>query len=74
VQLSQEEIGLLSSVSRQRTNQALHTLERAGLLRVEFGGVIVLDLPALRGYSGAAPARGEDEGKKPLPNERSRAL
>lgn len=52
VQLSQEEIGLLSAVSRQRTNQALHALERAGLLRVEFGGVTVLDLPGLRGYSG----------------------
>ena len=53
VQLSQEEIGLLSSVSRQRTNKALHELERAGLLRVEFGGVIVLDLARLRAYSGA---------------------
>lgn len=60
VQLSQEEIGLLAAVSRQRTNEALHTLQRAGLLRVEFGGVTVLDLPGLRGYAGhpasAAPA------------------
>ena len=39
VQLNQEEVGLLSAVSRQRTNEALHELERAGLLRVEFGGV-----------------------------------
>jgi CRP/FNR family cyclic AMP-dependent transcriptional regulator len=52
VQLSQEEIGLLSAVSRQRTNEALHELERAGLLRVEFAGVTVLDLAGLRGYSG----------------------
>ena len=29
VQLSQDEIGLLSAVSRQRTNKALHELERA---------------------------------------------
>ena len=60
VQLSQEEIGLLSGVSRQRTNEALHELERAGLLRVEFGGATVLDLNGLRAYSGAAartPAR-----------------
>ena len=57
VQLSQEEVGLLASVSRQRTNQALHELERAGLLRIEFGGVTVLNLARLRSYSGIAPAR-----------------
>lgn len=57
VQLTQEEIGLLSGVSRQRANEALHGLERDGLLRVEFGGVTVLDLPGLRGYDGSAPAR-----------------
>lgn len=51
VQLGQEEIGLLAAVSRQRANQALHQLESEGLLRVEFGGVTVLDLPGLRGYS-----------------------
>lgn len=58
VQLSQEEIGLLSAVSRQRTNQALHALERAGLLRVEFGAVTVLDLAGLRRYTATvAPSR-----------------
>lgn len=56
VQLSQEEIGLLAGVSRQRANEALHGLERAGLLRVEFGGVTVLDLPGLRGYRGQPDA------------------
>lgn len=54
VQLSQEEIGLLAAVSRQRANEALHALERAGLLRVEYGGVTVLDLAGLRRYAGAA--------------------
>lgn len=60
IQLSQEEIGLLSAVSRQRTNESLHLLERAGLLSVAFGGVTVLDLPGLRSYSGDAqtPASG----------------
>ena len=57
VQLSQEEVGLLSSVPRQRTNQALHELERAGLLRIEFRGVTVLNLARLRSYSGTSPAR-----------------
>ena len=50
VQLSQEEIGLLAAVSRQRANEALHELERAGLLRVEFGGVTVLDIRRLRAW------------------------
>ncbi|MES2972220.1 MAG: Crp/Fnr family transcriptional regulator [Pseudomonadota bacterium] len=54
VKLSQEEIGLLAAISRQRANEALHALERAGLLRVEYGGVAVLDLPGLRGYAGSA--------------------
>ena len=44
VRLSQEEIGLLAGVSRQRANASLHALQRAGLLRVEFGGVTVLDV------------------------------
>ena len=65
VQLSQEEIGLLSAVSRQRTNESLHELERAGLLRVEFGGVRVLDVTGLRGYCGPP---------EPRPSGRQRAL
>ena len=52
VRLSQDEIGLLSAVSRQRANRALHELERVGLLRVEHGGVEVLDLAGLRSYLG----------------------
>jgi CRP/FNR family cyclic AMP-dependent transcriptional regulator len=53
VKLSQEEIGLLAAVSRQRANESLHALERAGLLRVEYGGVAVLDLQGLRNYVGS---------------------
>jgi CRP/FNR family transcriptional regulator, cyclic AMP receptor protein len=50
LKLSQEEIGLLSGVSRQRANQALQVLERAGLLAVEYGGLRVIDLDGLRRY------------------------
>jgi len=50
VALSQEEIGLLAAVSRARANESLHRLGRAGLLRIEFGGVTVLDLQGLRAY------------------------
>jgi CRP/FNR family transcriptional regulator, cyclic AMP receptor protein len=50
LQLSQEEIGYLSGVSRQRVNQALQVLERANLVRLEYGAVTVLDVPALAAY------------------------
>jgi CRP/FNR family transcriptional regulator, cyclic AMP receptor protein len=59
VHMSQEEIGLLAAVSRQRANESLHALERAGLLRVDFGAVTVLDLPGLRAYSGGREQRGQ---------------
>ena len=50
LQISQEEIGLLSGVSRQRVNQALQVLERAGLLKVESVGITVVDLPGLQRF------------------------
>jgi CRP-like cAMP-binding protein len=50
VQISQEELGYLAGVSRQRVNQALHVLEAAGLLKVEYGGLRVLDLDGLRAF------------------------
>ncbi|MGE5665077.1 MAG: Crp/Fnr family transcriptional regulator [Betaproteobacteria bacterium] len=52
VAISQEEIGFLSGVSRQRVNQALQVLERAGLLQVEYGRIRVTDLAGLRSYGG----------------------
>jgi len=64
LQLSQEEIGLLSGVSRQRANQSLHELERAGFLRIEFGGVTVLDLPRLRDFEGNAAAKPRTRGAR----------
>lgn len=50
--ISQEELGQLVGLSRQRVNQSLHVLEAAGLLRVEYGAVTVLDLAGLREYEG----------------------
>jgi CRP/FNR family cyclic AMP-dependent transcriptional regulator len=50
VHLSQEEIGYLSGASRQRVNGALQLLEKAGLLRLDYGGIRVLDLEGLRQY------------------------
>ncbi len=50
IQISQEEIGFLAGVSRQRVNQALHVLEKARLLRIDYGGVTVVDLAGLQGF------------------------
>jgi CRP/FNR family cyclic AMP-dependent transcriptional regulator len=50
VHISQEEIGYLSGASRQRANQALQLLEKVGLLRLDYGGIRVLDLEGLREF------------------------
>lgn len=50
LEITQEEIGYLARISRQRTNQALRALETAGLLKVEYGGVQVQDLDGLKEY------------------------
>jgi CRP-like cAMP-binding protein len=48
--ISQDEIAQLAGLSRQRANQALQRLEQAGLLRIEYGGITVIDLDGLRGF------------------------
>jgi CRP-like cAMP-binding protein len=50
--ITQEEIGQLVGLSRQRVNQALKRLESEGLLRIEYGGVTVTDLAGLRRFEG----------------------
>jgi CRP/FNR family cyclic AMP-dependent transcriptional regulator len=48
--ISQEEIAQLAGLSRQRANQALQRLEQAGLLRIDYGGITVIDLRGLREF------------------------
>jgi CRP/FNR family cyclic AMP-dependent transcriptional regulator len=48
--ISQEEIGLLSGLSRPVTNKSLKTLETKGLISVERNGLTVLDLERLRNF------------------------
>ncbi|MDQ2137424.1 Crp/Fnr family transcriptional regulator [Alcaligenaceae bacterium A4P071] len=55
--ITQEEVGYLARVSRQRANQALSTLESAGLLHVEYGAVRVLDIDGLKRYKGDEDAQ-----------------
>ena len=45
--LTQQEIGYLSGVPRQRVNRALQILEAASLVEVRYGSLHVLDLPGL---------------------------
>jgi len=50
LEITQEEIGALSGISRQNANQCLKRLEREGLLRLEYGGVTIIELDRLRHY------------------------
>lgn len=52
VEISQEELGLLAGVSRQVVNRSLHELQEEGLLSVERGRIVALDIPALTVYGG----------------------
>jgi CRP/FNR family transcriptional regulator, cyclic AMP receptor protein len=44
LRITQQELGYLVGLSRQRVNEALRALQAAGVIRIEYGGVRVLDL------------------------------
>ena len=48
LRITQQELGYVVGLSRQRVNEALHALQARGLIRIEYGGVRVLDLEGLR--------------------------
>jgi len=50
LRITQQELGYLVGMSRQRINEALSALQAARVIRIEYGGVRVLDLDRLRGY------------------------
>jgi CRP-like cAMP-binding protein len=50
LRITQQELAWLIGLSRQRVNESLRALQGAGLIRIEYGGVRVLDLAALRGF------------------------
>jgi DNA-binding GntR family transcriptional regulator len=54
LRITQQELGYLVGLSRQRVNEALTSLQAAQVIQVEYGGVRVLDLGRLRGFRNAA--------------------
>lgn len=56
LRITQQELGYLVGLSRQRVNEALRALQAEGVIRVEYGGVRVLDLDALRRFRQARAA------------------
>lgn len=48
LRITQQELAYLVGLSRQRVNEALTALAQHGAIRVEYGGLRVLDLQALR--------------------------
>ena len=48
LRITQQELGYLVGLSRQRVNEALRALQATGVIRIEYGGVRVLDLERLR--------------------------
>ena len=48
LRITQQELGYLVGLSRQRVNEALKALQQRGCIRIEYGGVRVTDIEALR--------------------------
>ena len=54
LRITQQELGYLVGLSRQRVNEALKVLQAADVIRIEYGGLRVLDLDGLRRWRDAA--------------------
>ena len=52
LRISQEELGYLTNLSRQRVNKALHLLAEKKLLRAAYGQIQILDIEGLRNFNG----------------------
>ena len=48
LRITQQELAYLVGLSRQRVNEALSTLQAQGVIRIEYGGLRVISLEALR--------------------------
>jgi CRP-like cAMP-binding protein len=54
LKITQQDLAYLVGLSRQRVNEALQALQQHQLIRIEYGGVSVLDLDGLRRHGVAA--------------------
>ncbi len=50
LEISQEELGNLSGISRQRVNKSLQVLQEAKIVEVKYGSITVLDMVALKTF------------------------
>ena len=57
LRITQQELAYLVGLSRQRVNEALRVLEAHQLIRVEYGGLRILDLQGLRQSQLEGPTR-----------------
>jgi CRP-like cAMP-binding protein len=55
LRITQQELAYLVGLSRQRVNEALSTLQAQGAIQVEYGGLRILDLAALRSSGQGVP-------------------
>ena len=53
LQVSQEQLAMMVSTSRQTANHLLKQLEAKGLIRLAYGSIEILDLEGLRDYAAA---------------------
>jgi CRP-like cAMP-binding protein len=51
LRITQQELAYLVGLSRQRVNEALQALAAQDLIRIEYGGLRIVDLVALRSHS-----------------------
>ena len=66
LQVSQERLAEMLGVPRQRLNAELKAMERAGIVRMGYSRIVVLDLAALRGCTADPPV----SGSQPPPSAR----
>lgn len=59
LRISQEEIARLCGCSRQMANRALHELQAAGFVRIQYGSIHVLDVDGLHAFGRGAGPRQE---------------
>lgn len=61
LRLSQDDLAAMLQVSRGALNREIRAFEANGLIRVEYGNCVVLDMPALRKLAGAVEEPPEEE-------------